>query len=140
MELQGIPLRLELGPRDLASDQVMSVTRVGRSKEAIPLSRLADRVPEILESIQADLLERNRALQREHTRPVDTLAALQEQVEEEGGFLEAPWCGREECETKVKEETKATIRCIPLNAPDEKGTCLVCGRPSPRRVIFARAY
>ncbi len=66
--------------------------------------------------------------------------SLAEQIEEAGGFFEAPWCGRAECEAKVKEETKATIRCIPLNAPDEKGKCLVCGQPSPRRVTFARAY
>jgi len=139
MELKGIPLRLELGPRDVAAGQVMSVTRLGRKKEAIPIDRLGARVPEILDAIQAELLERNRTLHRERTFSIDDYAEFKERIEG-GGFFSAGWCGKPECEAKVKEETKATIRCIPLDAPDEAGGCLRCDGASARRVLFARAY
>jgi len=140
MELKGIPLRLELGPRDVAAGQAMSVTRIDRTKEAIPLDRLAERVPEILDSIQAELLRRNQELHRDNTRPVDTYDSFKERIDADGGFLQCHWCGSGKCEAKVKEDTKATIRCIPLDAPEESGECLICGKASSRRVLFARAY
>ena len=139
LELKGVPLRLELGPRDVANGQVMSVSRLGRSKEAIPIEGLCERVPQLLDGIQAELLERYGVMHRENTHQVDSYDDLKDRLQQ-GGFLLAHWCGSAECEARVKAETKATIRCIPLDAPEEKGKCLVDGNDSSRRVIFARAY
>ena len=139
LELKGVPLRLELGPRDVASGQAMSVNRIDRSKEPIPLDRIGERVPQLLDAIQAELLERNRVMRREHTYTVDSYDDFKARIDE-GGFFQCHWCGSPECEAKVKEETKASIRCIPDDAEEEKGACLYDGKPSSRRVLFARAY
>jgi len=140
MELKGVPLRLELGPRDVASDQVMSVSRIDRAKETIPIDQLRERVPQMLDTIQATLLENNREMHRKNTRPVDSYDEFKDRLDSESGFYLAHWCGDAKCESRVQEETKATIRCIPLDAPEEKGKCMACGGDSGRRVIFARAY
>ena len=139
-ELKGVPVRLEVGPRDVAAGQVTAVTRPDRSKEAVSWERLGDRIPELLDEIQAGLLERNRALHRDNIHDVDRYDDFQGILDEKGGFLRAHWCGGAECEAKVKQETKATIRCIPFDAEDEDGNCPVCGGSSGRRVLFARAY
>jgi prolyl-tRNA synthetase len=139
-ELKGACLRLELGPRDVASGQVTAVSRLDRSKENIPLDKAADRVPEMLDELQATLLENYRKMQSDHTYEVDDYGRFNEILDGGGGFLLSHWCGGAKCETKVKAETKATIRCIPLDAPEESGTCVACEGPSSRRVIFARAY
>ena len=140
MELKGVPLRLEVGPKDVAAGQVMSVARTGRVKEPIPLARLGERVPQLLDAIQAELLERHRTLQRENTHVEDSYERFRERIDAEGGFFSSPWCGSRECEEKVKTDTKATIRCIPLEAVEEAGKCMICGKDSPRRVLLARAY
>ncbi|MGD8374580.1 MAG: proline--tRNA ligase [Acidobacteriota bacterium] len=139
MELKGVPLRLELGPRDVASGQVMSVRRVGRAKEPLPLDGLSESVPRLLDGIQAELLARYRAMHAAHTVAVDSYDDFRDRIDA-GGFFLAHWCGNAACEARVKEDTKATIRCIPLEGTAEKGACLVDGAPSDRRVIFARAY
>ena len=139
MELKGVPLRLELGPRDVGSGQVMSVTRVGRAKEPIPMEKLEERVPQLLDAVQAELLARYRAMHRDNTHEVDSYDDFKERIEA-GGFFLAHWCGSAKCEARVKEDTKATIRCIPLDATEEKGECMVDGEASSRRVILARAY
>jgi len=139
-ELKGACLRLELGPRDVAAGQVTAVSRLDRSKENIPLDKVADRVPEMLDELQATLLENYRKMQSDHTHEVDDYGRFNEILDGDGGFLLSHWCGGAECEAKVKAETKATIRCIPLDAPEESGTCVSCKGPSSRRVIFARAY
>ncbi len=139
-ELKGACLRLELGPRDVAAGQVTAVSRLDRSKQDIPLDQVADRVPEILDELQATLLENYRKMQSDHTHQVDDYGRFNAILDGDGGFLLSHWCGGAECEAKVKAETKATIRCIPLDAPEESGTCVSCKGPSSRRVIFARAY
>ncbi|TDI12004.1 MAG: proline--tRNA ligase [Acidobacteria bacterium] len=139
-ELKGACLRLEMGPRDVAAGQVTAVSRLDRSKENIPLDQVADRVPEMLDELQATLLENYRKMQSDHTHEVDDYGRFNEILDGEGGFLLSHWCGGAECETRVKNETKATIRCIPLDAPEESGTCVACEGPSSRRVVFARAY
>ncbi len=139
-ELKGACLRLEMGPRDVAAGQVTAVSRLDRSKENIPLDQVADRVPEMLDELQATLLENYRKMQSDHTHEVDDYGRFNEILDGEGGFLLSHWCGGAECETKIKQETKATIRCIPLDAPEESGTCVACEGPSSRRVVFARAY
>jgi prolyl-tRNA synthetase len=139
-ELRGVPFRLEIGPRDVAAGQAVLVKRVDRSKEAIPLDRLAAELPARLRACQAELLQRARAFRDANTHRVDTYGQLKDGLDGEGGFFLAPWCGDARCETQVNEETGATIRCIPFDSPAEAGRCLVCGGTSERRVLFARAY
>jgi prolyl-tRNA synthetase len=139
-ELRGVPLRLEVGPRDVAAGQAMLVRRLDRAKEPLPLDALAKELPRRLEAYQADIFARALAFQRENTHRVDSLAEMKEVLDGEGGFLLAPWCGSSDCEGQANAETGASIRVIPFDAPDEAGACLVDGRPSQRRVLFARAY
>jgi prolyl-tRNA synthetase len=139
-ELRGVPFRLEIGPRDVAAGQGMLVKRVDRSKEPVPLAQLAAELPARLRTYQAELLQRARDFQAANTHQADTYQQLKDGIEAEGGFFMAPWCGDAKCEKQVNEETGITIRCIPFDSPAEAGKCIVCGAPSERRVLFARAY
>jgi prolyl-tRNA synthetase len=139
-ELRGVPFRLEIGPRDVAAGQGMLVKRVDRSKEAVPLDRLAAELPARLRAYQAELFQRALDFRETNTHHVDTYQQLKDGLDGDGGFFLAPWCGDATCEKQVNEETGATIRCIPFDSPDEAGSCIVCGAPSERRVLFARAY
>jgi prolyl-tRNA synthetase len=139
-ELRGVPLRLELGPRDAAKQSVMAVNRIDRSKTPVPVAELAARIPELLEQVQKNLYDRALRLREDNTRPVDDYGTFRSLVAEQGGFLNAFWCGKQSCEEKVQEETKATIRVVPMEESDESGTCIYCGRPAKGRVTFARAY
>ncbi|HET9481997.1 MAG TPA: proline--tRNA ligase [Candidatus Polarisedimenticolia bacterium] len=143
-EMKGVPLRLELGPRDLAAGQATAARRVtpaaGQAKQTIPLDALATVVPALLEEIQQELYDSAARRLQENIRPVDSYDSFKRMIEEVGGFLLAHWCGGTACEARVKEETKATIRCIPIEGDPEPGPCLVCGGDSPRRAYFARAY
>jgi prolyl-tRNA synthetase len=139
-ELKGVPLRLELGPRDIQSGQAMAARRTGGAKTPVALSSLTTAVPQMLEEIQKELYDAASKRLSDNTRPVDSYDDFKSLVEEKGGFLMAHWCGGAACEARVKEETKATIRCIPLDGASEEGACLVCGGSSTRRVHFARAY
>jgi prolyl-tRNA synthetase len=139
-ELRGVPLRLEIGPRDVAAGQATVVRRLDRAKEAVPFDVLASELPRRLEAYQADVFARALAFRDESTRPVDTLAEMREILDGEGGFLMAPWCGSADCERTISAETGASIRVIPFDSPDEPGACVADGRPSERRVLFARAY
>ncbi len=139
-ELKGACLRLELGPRDVAAGHVTVVSRLDRSKENVPMDQVAVRIPEMLDELQAALLQNYRKMQSDHTHKVEDYGRFNEILDDDGGFLLSHWCGGAECEAKIKTETKATIRCIPLDAPEEQGTCVFCKGPSSRRVIFARAY
>ena len=138
-ELKGVPLRLELGPRDLEQRQVFSARRDTREKAAIPMDNLVDAVTARLDAIQKSLFERARTFRDEHTHEVDDWADFQQRLES-GGFLRAHWCEDGACETTIKEQTKATIRVIEEDSPLVPGSCVRCERPSPRRVVFARAY
>jgi prolyl-tRNA synthetase len=93
-----------------------------------------------LAAYQAELLQRARDFLAANTHHVDTYQQLKDGLDAEGGFFLAPWCGDAKCERQVNEETGATIRCIPFDSPEEAGSCIVCGAPSGRRVLFARAY
>ncbi len=138
-EMLGVPLRLEIGPKDLEQDSVMAVKR-NRKKTPIPLADVERRVGELLDEFQDELLESARARRDAATAPVDTYDEFRARIESPGGFLLAHWCGSPACETRVKDDTKATIRCLAFAQPDESGRCVVCGRPSPKRAHFARAY
>lgn len=140
-EMKGVPLRLEIGPRDLANGVVTLARRDTRAKEQTPAGELATRVPQLLEAIQADLLARARRLLEENTRPVDDYATFRELIAGNRGFALVRWCGDEACETAIKEETKATSRCLPLAGQDDPGPCLYCGQDATGpRWVFARAY
>ena len=139
-EMRGVPLRMEVGPRDVRNRQVVLVRRDSRSREIVPLDGVRVRVPELLSQLQADLLERARNFMAERTRRVDSFEEFRSSLEEQRGFLLAHWCGDPDCEARIKDETAATIRCIPLDAAQEEGACIWCGRPSSRRVVFGRSY
>jgi prolyl-tRNA synthetase len=139
-ELRGVPLRLEVGPRDVAAGRAMVVRRLDRAKAAVALDALATELPGRLEAYQADVYQRALDFQRANTHRADGLGELREVLDGEGGFVLAPWCGEAECERAIHAETGATIRVIPFDSPDEAGSCLVDGRPSERRVLLARAY
>ncbi|HEU5181289.1 MAG TPA: His/Gly/Thr/Pro-type tRNA ligase C-terminal domain-containing protein, partial [Candidatus Polarisedimenticolia bacterium] len=139
-ELKGVPLRLEIGPRDLAQGKLVCVSRLDRKKESLPLDGIEARLPGLLAGIQRSLYERALKFRIDNTRPAKSYAEFKEQLETLGGFFEAFWCGSAECEKKIKEETKATIRCIPLEGQGAEGTCLYCGTLSRTRVLMARAY
>ncbi len=138
-ELRGVPLRLELGPRDLEKNAVMAVSRLDRQKTSIPFDDLPAKVGELLDGIQAAMLERARKFRDERTREVDDWAAFEREIEA-GGFLRARHCGDRACEEEIQEKTKATVRVQPDGEPDDPGPCVHCGRDAPRRVVFARAY
>jgi len=139
-ELRGVPFRLEVGPRDVAAGQGVLVRRVDRHKEGVPLDALAAMLPERLAAYQQALFQRALDFREAHTHRVDTYDDFRAALDDPGGFLLAPWCGDAGCERRISEETGATIRVIPFDAPEEAGACLVDGRPSARRVLFARAY
>ena len=138
-ELRGVPVRLGIGLRDLENGSVEVARRDTLTKESRPLEGVADYVADLLDEIQASIYQKAFNFREQNTFRVDTWEDFQTQIEK-GGFISAHWDGSGETEEKIKTETKATIRCIPLDAPEEPGTCVYSGKPSNQRVIFARAY
>ena len=138
-EMKGVPLRLELGPKDLEKQSAFSARRDVREKEGLPFDGIVEAVKAKLDTIQRSLFDQALARREESSRPIDSYDEFREAIEG-GGFFRAHWCGDGDCELKIKEDTKATIRCIELDAPEEKGSCLRCDGSSSRRVVFARAY
>ena len=139
-EKLGIPVRLGLGARDLENGTIEVARRDTKEKASVDITTITDHIVKLLDDIQANMLERARAYRDEHITPVDTWDEFVRLLEEKGGFLSAHWDGTGETEELIKTETKATIRCIPLNNPQEAGTCIKTGKPSTQRVLFARAY
>jgi prolyl-tRNA synthetase len=139
-ELRGVPLRLEIGPKDIDKGQVFSARRDTREKAAIPFDGLADRVVALLEEIQQALLARARQFRDEHTTEASTWEEFREAMEGRPGFVIAPWCGSAECEAAIKAETQATLRNIPLGQPRVDAACIKCGRAAGVRPWFAKAY
>ncbi|MDQ6772277.1 MAG: His/Gly/Thr/Pro-type tRNA ligase C-terminal domain-containing protein, partial [Candidatus Dormibacteraeota bacterium] len=139
-EMKGVPLRLDVGPRDVEAGQVTLVDRLQRAKRAVPVTGLAVRLKEELEAFQAALFQRALDFRTANTYEVRTLAELVEHFRAGTGFVWAPWCESAECEAQVKAETGGvTTRNFDPSA-EVSGECLVCGRPATRRVAFARAY
>jgi prolyl-tRNA synthetase len=138
-ELRGVPFRLEVGPRDVEAGQVVLVDRLTREKRPVPAAGLGARLVDELESFQAALFERALRFQRENTFEAADYRQLVDHFREANGFVWAAWCGRAECEARVKEETGAATRNFD---PDERvsGACVVCGQPARHRVAFARSY
>jgi len=139
-EMIGIPVRLGLGARDLANNMVEVARRDTKEKSNVPLDGIADYVFDLLHEIQANLFNRAKAFRDEHITRVDTWEAFMDVLENKGGFISAHWDGTTETELDIKEISKATIRCIPLDNPPEPGACIRSGKPSNQRVLFARSY
>ena len=139
-ELKGVPVRLVIGPRDFKNGTVEIARRDTLTKEVVPQEGIADRVAGLLEDIQRNIYDKAVKFREEMTTKVDTYDEFKRVLDEKGGFILAHWDGTPETEEKIKEETKATIRCIPVDAPEEDGVDLISGKPSKRRVIFARSY
>jgi prolyl-tRNA synthetase len=143
-ELKGVPVRVELGPKDLAQGSCVLARRDLPGKEAkvfgVPLAEASDRIVKMLKEMQADLFERARKRREANTLEVNSYDEFKQKIEEPGGFLWAHWDGTRETEDRIAADTKATIRCIPFNRKKEAGKCMVTGKPSEGRVVFARAY
>ncbi len=139
-ELKGVPLRIGIGPRDLENGTAELARRDTLSKKSVAQSDLVNEIQSTLTEIQQALFDRAKDFRAEHTTEVDTFDAFKEVLETKGGFISAFWDGTEATETAIKEATKATIRCIPLDGKTENGTCVYSGKPATKRVLFAKAY
>lgn len=138
-ELKGVPVRLVLGAKDLENGTVEVLRRDTLQKQTVPFEGIVDYVADLLEDIQDNIYQKARKFRDEHISVADSYDEFKEKIEA-GGFVLAHWDGTTETELRVKEETKATIRCIPLDGDETPGTCIFTGKPSARRVIFARNY
>ena len=139
-ELQGVPVRLAIGPRDIKNDNVEIARRDTREKEIVTQDGIAERVSGMLDEIQSSLYDRALARQEEMTTDVDDFDTFKEVINEKGGFVRAHWDGTAETEQRIQDETGATIRCIPLDQEAEGGEDMLTGNPSTGRVLFAKAY
>ena len=139
-ELKGVPLRIAIGPRDLENGTAELARRDTLTKEIVNQAEIVSRIKGLLVEIQESLFDKARIYREEHITEVNTFDEFKDVIENKGGFVSAHWDGTIETEDKIKELTKATIRCIPNDAKNEKGTCVFTGNPSTRRVLFAKAY
>ena len=138
-EKKGVPVRIELGPKDISNDVAMLVRRDTGEKKSVPIANLVSEVSALLKEIQNNLFDRALKYQQDKTVKVDTWDEFTKAIEE-GKFVLAHWSGEAEVEAKIKEETAATIRCIPFSQPEENGVCIKSGNPSGKRVLFAKSY
>lgn len=139
-ELKGVPVRIAMGLRDLENNVVELARRDTREKQSVPVDGLGVYVQNLLEEIQQNIFNKALAFRNENTRQADSWEAFEKMLDEQPGFIAAHWDGTPETEEKIKELTKATIRCIPLDNKQEAGKCILTGKPSTQRVLFARAY
>jgi prolyl-tRNA synthetase len=147
---KGIPVRVEIGPRDIANDAVFVGRRdkAPRDKTAMGRSAFLEGFSSLLDEIQANLFQRAKAFREAHSRTIDERAEFEafftpqnlEKPEIHGGFAHAHWCGADICEEKIKADLSVTLRCLPLKGSKEKGACVYCGKPSEQRAVFAKAY
>jgi len=139
-ELKGVPVRIAIGPRDLENGTVEVARRDTKEKNVMKMDEVAKNIPTLLDDIQTNVYQKALKVRTEMTTRVNSYAEFKEVLDEKGGFILAHWDGSAETEAAIKDETKATIRCIPLDSPEEFGVCVYSGRPSGKRVLFARAY
>ena len=139
-ELKGIPVRLEMGPRDLKNNNAVLVRRDTGEKIIVSQAELGTKIPELLEDIHQNLFTKAKEFQAANTHKVATYEEFKTTIEEKSGFYLVYFAGTPEDEEKIQEETKATGRCIPLNQSEEEGTCFYTGKPTKQQVLFARAY
>lgn len=139
-ELKGVPVRLAIGPRDVENGTLELARRDTLTKESISRDEVADIVVPLMDEIQKNLFNKAQNYRTENTSQVSSYEEFKEVLESKGGFIYAHWDGTKETEEKIKNETKATIRCIPLDAKEEEGQCMITGKPSSKKVLFAKAY
>ena len=139
-ELKGVPVRIAIGPRDLENNDAEVARRDTLEKEVVPFDNLVEHIQQLLKDIQQNLFDKALKFREENTRKADTWEEFVDLLDNHPGFIYAHWDGTPETEDKIKELTKATIRCIPFNNPLEEGKCILTGKPSKQRVLFARSY
>ncbi len=139
-ELKGVPLRIAIGTRDLQNNVVEVARRDTREKSSVSMDGLSDRVVSLLDEIQKGMYQKALSFRDASITKVDTWEDFEKTLNEKGGFISAHWDGTAETEDAIKDKTKATIRCIPLNNVQEEGKCILTGKPSKERVLFAIAY
>ncbi len=139
-ELKGVPIRIAIGPRDLENNVVELARRDTLEKKSIPMKEITNHIKIILEDIQNNLFDRANSFREERITAVETFDEFKSILSSKGGFISAHWDGTSETEQSIKKETKATIRCIPFSKNIKAGYCVYSGKPSPQRVLFAKAY
>jgi prolyl-tRNA synthetase len=139
-EKKGVPIRIEIGPRDIENNSAVLARRDTGEKDSVSLDDVSSKTNALLEEVQKNLFEKAKNFRDENIYSVDTFDELKDVVENKNGFALAHWDGTIETEEKIKELTKATIRCIPFDSPEEEGKCIYSGKPSKKRVLFAKAY
>ena len=139
-ELRGVPLRLEIGPRDIEKSSVLIARRDTREKLPVPMEGLVDRIRQLLDDVQRTLFDRAVRFREEHTHRVGDYETFKQTLEGRPGFVIAPWCGSADCEAQIKNDTQATIRNMPMNASTPSGHCIRCDSPAQAEAWFAKAY
>lgn len=139
-EMKGVPVRIAIGPRDLENKTFEVARRDTMSKELVPMDQLVEKVSNLMDDIQDNLYQKALKFREEHSFAPDTWEDFETNIKDQKGFIYAHWDGTEQTEEQIKQLTKATIRCIPMDQPTENGSCILTGKPSKGRVIFAKAY
>ena len=139
-EMRGIPVRIEIGPKDIEANQAVIVRRDTREKTVVSLDELETKLAEILDTMQSEMLERARTHRDTHTCEAKTYEEFKTAIKEKPGFVKAMWCGDRECEEKIKEDTTATSRCMPFEQEQITDTCICCGKPAKTMVYWGKAY
>ena len=139
-ELLGIPVRIELGPKDYNENSVVVFRRDTKTKEKVSFDNVHKYVTDTLNNMQKDIFNRAKKFREENSSQIDDYTEFKNIIEKDGGYVWSHWCGNGDCEQKIQEDTKATLRCIPLEGDEKQGKCIICGNKSDNRVIFAKAY
>lgn len=139
-EMRGIPLRIEIGPKDIENNQCVVVRRDNREKTIVALDELTTKIPEIMDKMHEEMLDRATKHRDEHTTYAVTYDEFKDAIENKPGFVKAMWCGDEACENKIKEDTTATSRCMPFEQEKIADTCVCCGKPAKALVYWGKAY
>jgi prolyl-tRNA synthetase len=139
-EMRGIPVRVEMGPRDIEAGKAIIVRRDTREKIETSIDGLADKIKEVLDTMQKEMLERARAHRDAHTYVATNYEEFKETVATKPGFVKAMWCGEQACEDKIKEDTTATSRCMPFEQEHLSDVCVCCGKPAKKMVYWGKAY
>ena len=139
-EMRGIPVRVELGPKDIEAGQAVLVRRDTHEKITVALSEIAEKVDELLKTIQHDMYERAKAHRDAHTYDAHNMEEMKDIADNKPGFIRAMWCGCQECEDKLKEQVGVTSRCMPFKQEKLAETCVCCGKPATKMVYWGKAY
>ena len=138
--MRGIPIRVEIGPKDIEANKAVLVRRDTREKIEVSLDNIVEEAGKLLETIQNDMLERARTFRDSHTYTASDYKEFCDIIENKPGFVKAMWCGDRACEDKIKEDLAATSRCIPFEQEHIADTCVCCGKPAKKMVYWGRAY